>query len=43
MFKTLHRTRMVVFKDDDKGLTGELCMVVGFIPDRRMSVAVFAG
>lgn len=33
MFKSLHRTRMAVFKDDDRALTGESVDNVSLMDD----------
>lgn len=39
VFKQLHRTRMDVFKEDDRALQGELGVNTG----RRMSNGIFGG
>lgn len=39
VFKTLHRTRMAVFKDDEVGLKGEIFDVWYYLPETNIFLA----
>lgn len=43
VFKTLHRTRMAVFKDDDIGLKGEIVVAWYYSLEKNICCYMFDG